>query len=456
MKKKICCLPIAISLFLLAGARAQSRDLLDDAGRAFTRGDYAQAIKLLDKARLSSTDCKIPFYLGLSRYRLREMDGAIIELASAVSCNPQSVEFYSALAEAYSAKGDDNLALSAFESVLKLDPKNIPALRAASILYMRYDMSGKAKLVLQQLVALDKKDSGAAADLAAAYAAESQFVEAEHYFTQALSLEPRNVSALVGLGNLYLKTSKNQPAVDVLSRAIRLDQQAYEPLVLRARAYSRLKKYSEALAGFQSALRLGAHDPEIQYYLSQTYRAMGREEDCQRALAEFKRQREAVNRHLDSQREAARMMAEARKMAATGDVAGALARLENARDLDRESPPILVRLAGLYFENHQYDKAQASIQDAIKLAPAQWDYHYLQGLIEKGMGQFGPARESLETAGRLNPSSAEVHNQLGDLAMQRQDFATAVQEFSRALQLSPQDVTYRQNLEKARSSSLSR
>ncbi|MDQ2712213.1 MAG: tetratricopeptide repeat protein [Acidobacteriota bacterium] len=448
MKRSIRCLPIAISLVLLG--TAQTRDLLEEGGQAFNSGDYPQAIKLFERARVVSANCKIPFYLGLSRYRLQLLDGAIVDLASAAKCDSQSIEFNTALAEAYSAKGDDNRALTAFETVLKLDPGNTPALRSASILYLRHDMSDKALEVLQKLVALDKNDAGAAADLAAAYAAHNQFTEAEHFFGQALALEPQNVSAMVGLGNVDFKTERCEQAVDVLSRAIRLDRQAYEPFVLRARAYTRLKRYADALADFQTAIQLNARDPEIHYYLSQTYRLMGREDDSQRALAEFKRLRDESNRNLESQRDAARNATDARRLVDAGDLPGAIALLEKARDLDQNNAPVLFRVAGLYFENHQYDRAQASIRDAIKLAPSQWDYYYLQGLIEKGVGQFGAARESLETAVRLNPSVAEAHNQLGDLAMRHNDFTTAVQEFSRAVQLAPQEATYRSNLENAR------
>ncbi len=449
MKRSIRCLPIAISLFLIGRGTAQHRDLLEQGGQAFNRGDYARAIELLQQARAGSADCKIPFYLGLSRYRLHQLDGAIVDLASAAKCDPQSLEFNTALAEAYSAKGDDNRALTAFEAVLKLDAQNIPALRSASILYLRHDMSDKALTVLQRLVALEKNDAGANADLAAAYAAHNQFAEAEHFFRQALALEPQNVSALVGLGNVDFKTDHCEQAVDVLSRAIRLNRQAYEPFVLRARAYTRLKKYAEALADFQTAIQLDARDPEIHYYLSLTYRLMGRQNDSERALAEFKRLRDESSRNLESQRDAARIATDARRLVDAGDLPGAVALLEKARDLDPKNAPVLFRLAGLYFENHQYDNAQASIRDAIKLAPSEWDYRYLQGLIEIGVGQFGPARESLETAVRLNPSVAEAHNQLGDLAMRRDDFTTAVQEFSRAVQLAPQEATYRSNFESA-------
>jgi tetratricopeptide (TPR) repeat protein len=169
----------------------------------------------------------------------------------------------------------------------------------------------------------------------------------------------------------------------------------------------------------------------------------------QRELAEFKRLRDQSNQIVESQREAARLSLQARKLVDGGDLAGAIALLEQAREKDPNSAPLLFRLAGLYFEKQEYEPAQASINKAVALAPAQWDYHFLQGLIDAGLGHFEAAQQDLQTAVRLNPAAAEVHNQLGTLAMRRNDFREAMQEFSRAAELAPSENTYRANLEKA-------
>ncbi len=449
MKRSVLQAAIAISLCAPVKGVAQPQDLMQDAGNAFNRGDYREAIRRFETVRAHSADCQIPFYMGLSHYRLRELDAAIVDLATAAKCNPQSVEFNAALAEAFIQKGDDNRALASYENVINLDPGNVAALRAASILYIRHDMSDQALTVLRKLVALDSKDSRAAADLAAAYAAHNQFTEAGQFYEKALALDSHNVSALAGLGNVEFKTGRDQPAIEVLSRAIRLDSRAPEPLILRGRCFTRLKQYPRALVDFKAAIQMGASDPEIFYYLAQTYRAMNRVADSQKALAEYKRLRDLSDSAAESRREAARLSMEARHLVDSRDLPAAVALLERARAMDPQSAPILFRLAGIYFENGQYEKAEAGIQDAIKLAPSQWDFHYLAGLIEIGVAQYDSARRSLETAARLNPSAADPHNQLGDLALRRNDLSTAVEEFGRAVQLAPEDAAYRKRLEDA-------
>ena len=449
MKRNIHCLAAATSLLFFSASLLYGADLLTEGGRAFDRGDYREAIRLLEAARSQSSDCRISFYLGLSHYRLQQLDEAIIDLAGATKCAPRSTEFRSALAEAYAQKRDDNRALAELEAILELDPGNVAALRAAAALYLRHDMSEKALAALEKLATFDKNNAAVEADLAAAYAANNRLDEAGKTFDRALSLDPRNVSALVGIGNVYFKTGHYQESVRVLTRAIALNPHAYQPLVLRARCYARLNRNQDAITDLQKSIKLAGHKAEIEYYLAQTYRATGREDEAQKSLALFRQWRNESDRSAEAQRDAARMMREAQQLVRGGDVSGAVKVLERALDASPGNAPVLFRLAGVYFTNHQDQKALASIHEAITVAPAQWDYHYLQGLIEEGVGEFDRAHDSLEIAVRLNPAVAEAHNQLGGLAMRRRDFVAAQREFQEAVRLAPQEALYRSNLETA-------
>jgi len=317
---------------------------------------------------------------------------------------------------------------------------------------LRHDMNEPALGTLERLAALSPKDGQAEADLAAAYAAHGELPKAEQAFHKALLLQPENVSAMVGLGNVYFKTERYDEAITILSQASERDGKAYEPLVLRARSYTHRKRYAEALGDLQRAQELGARDPEIEYYRAQAYRARGNEDEARRAMAAFKRARDQSNQSVEREREAGRLAVEGRRKADGGDLPGALALFEQAHTLDENNAAVLFRLAGLYFGTGQPAKAEESITQAVHLAPAEWDYHYLRGLIERAVGDQAAARDSLEAAVRLNPDAAEAHNQLGDLAMSRNDTQTAIREYTTALGLAPGEATYRTNLEAAKHS----
>src|SRR4051812_32850704 len=80
---------------------------LEEGKRAFDGGNYAAAAESFEQARRLSTDCNILFYLGLARYRLKQVDSALISFQEAVQCDPKLIFGYIALGEAYSEKGND-------------------------------------------------------------------------------------------------------------------------------------------------------------------------------------------------------------------------------------------------------------------------------------------------------------------------------------------------------------
>src|SRR5947209_11261425 len=109
---------------------------MEEAKRAFDRGDYAAAVRLFEQAQAASPGCDKLFYTGLARYRLGQSDRAIIAFQSAVQCDPKLVPARLALAEAYAERGNDNAALESFTGVLRLDATNTSALRDAASIYL--------------------------------------------------------------------------------------------------------------------------------------------------------------------------------------------------------------------------------------------------------------------------------------------------------------------------------
>lgn len=424
-------------------------DPLSQGKLALAAGKYREAIAFLEQARDSSARCQTFFYLGLAHYRLKELDRAIIDLQSAAQCDANNADSRVALAVAYAERGDEERALVAFESALQLKPDHIEALRAAAALDLRRERNQKAVSKLEKLVAIESNDAQAHSDLGAAYAATSNFDKAREQFQKALQLRPDDASALVGFGNVYLKEGRIKEAVDLLSRAAKADVQAYEPHFLLAAAYNNLARYADAAAECNEALRLGGADPEIYYHLARAYRGLGREEDGRTALARFSALRSRSKNELEARREAARLLENAKPLVDQGKLSDAIALLEKAYHLDPGNPQLLFRLASLYYDDMHYETARQYVNAALNLAPSEWLYHYLLGLIEKASGRLDAARQSLETTVRLNPSAADAFNQLGDVAMRQQNFASAIRNFEQASRLDPRDAAYRLNLQTA-------
>lgn len=423
---------------------------LEQAKRAFDAGNYAVAAQLFEKANRESPRCETVFYLGLTRYRLKQVDSAVIAFGEAVQCDPKMTMAYLALGEAYTEKGNDTEALAAYERALALEPRNQDALRAAAFLYTRDDLNEKAAATLKILVKVAPRDPRAHADLGGAYFSMGQQDAAEKEFQEALRLKPNFPLALLGLGNVYLRRGDQDHAIEVLRRAAKLLPTAFEPHFLLGSAYNRLGQYQEAVAELEAALRLGGDDYEIYYHLARAYGGLGRQDDRRAALAKFAELSKKSKQDAEVKRNAAKLIEQASSLVSAGDLAEALNRMEQARELRPSDDTILFRIAGLNYDMQRYDAARSYVQEALALAPSEWLYHYLSGMIESRSGHLADARKSLETAVRLNASAADAHNALGQVAQQQGDLALAIASFQKAAALDPSQEAYRLNLEGAR------
>ncbi len=419
---------------------------LEEGKRAFDAGNYAEAARLFEKAHQSSPRCDILFFLGLARYRQKQPGAALIAFQSAVQCDPTLVNAHLAMAEAYAERGNRDEALKAFTRVLSLAPGNAAALRGAASIYLDLQHPAQARPLLEALVRVDAGDPQAHADLGAVYFADGNQDGAEAQFREALRLKPAQPSALMGLGYIYVRKGEDDKAIPFLQKAAGTSPREYKPHFLLGSAYNHLGRDLEAAAEFETALRLGSNDPEVYYQLARAYGKLGRQADRRQALARFSEVTRRSNQDIDAQRSALKLTEQAKSLVDAGDLQAAAARLEEARVLRPSDDKILFRLAGLYFDLGHLDVARDYAQEAISLAPSEWLYHYLLGLIEKGSKRWKQARTSLDLAAKLNPSAAEVHNALGELALAQKEPAAAVASFQRAIELDPRQQAYRDHL----------
>ncbi|MCI0417815.1 MAG: tetratricopeptide repeat protein, partial [Acidobacteria bacterium] len=448
LMRSFCALGLLLLAWSLEAAEKNRsvESLLEEGQRAFDLGNYQAALDFFNRAGKHSSSCQIPFYVGLAQHRLKQLDEAIISFRRATACDPKSLDAQVALGDAYAQRGDDNRALSAYESALKIQPNHLLALQSAARLYLKHELHQQSVPVLERWMRLEPHAILARSDLAAAYAAIGRMEAAEKAFQEVLKLKPDAASALLGLGNLYLKTNRPNEALPLLDQAARLAPSSYEPRFLLGSAYNHLQRFEEAVSELEQARRLATPEPEIFYQLAQAYGRLGRTEERQKALARFVELKSKANQEIESLREAARLLEQANPLVESGNLKTAIELVEKARSLDPQSDRISFRLAGLYYDTQRYQDARQCIDAAIARAPSEWHYHYLLGLIEKESRNSVQALHSFEKAAQLNPKAAEAYNQIGNLALAQNDWPRAIEKFKRAIENDPRQSAYRLNL----------
>lgn len=114
-------------------------------GHAYLRaGDIEGAITELGEAsRLSGGNPVIHYELGALFIKTGRLNESVAELMAALEMRPDFVEAYNALGIAYAGLGENELALNAFESVLRYDPSSEVA--AANIARIKTSKNGKRR-----------------------------------------------------------------------------------------------------------------------------------------------------------------------------------------------------------------------------------------------------------------------------------------------------------------------
>lgn len=422
---------------------------LTPAMREFAAGHYGKAAELFQVESRQPHNCEALFYLGTARYRLKQIDPALIAFQSAIECDPQLVLPRLGLAEAYGAKKNLDESLKAYQDVLRIDPANRAALKGLASIYMAREQNNEAVPVLEKITAMYPGDSGAHADLGAVYAATSNHDGAKGQFEEALRLSPKNASALTGLANLSFKDGDDVAGISLLKKAMEFTPRAFEPHYLLGAAYNRKQKFTEALVELQTAQRLGGHQPEIYYQLARAYGGLGRDGQRRQAIEKFEALSRQEKDDAAARTEAQKLMQQAGAKVDSNDLNGALALMEEAHGLLPADDRTLFRLASVEYDLRRYEAAQKHAQQAVSVAPSQWLYHFLLGLIDRSMGKVRQAQESFDTALRLNPSAAPVHNASGELALQEKNPQRAVASFQKAIELDPREPAYQRNLNAA-------
>src|SRR5262249_39954149 len=239
-------------------------------------------------------------------------------------------------------------------------------------------------------------------------------------------------------------------AAPLLRKAVKLQPQAYEGHFLLGSALNRLGQFEEARMELEQASKLGGrNDPRVFYQLARAWGGLDKAPERRAALAKFSELAKKQNDDEELQRKAAAWIDEARELLRAGDLEKAGARLEVVREAKPGDGTLAFRLAGLNFDLQRYDAAREYVQAAISISPATWLYHYLLGLVERSAKRLTDARESLETAAKLQSTEAPVFNALGEVLLEQGERQAAIEAFEKTVKPAPNDGTFRQNLDSA-------
>lgn len=208
---------------------------------------------------------------------------------------------------------------------------------------------------------------------------------------------------------------------------------------------ARQGRHADAVGHLERAIALYPEFAAAHYAVARAYRALGRREDAEAALARHARYgaqwpavEDPVLAAVSALREdAGALVQRGVKRADAGDIEGAIAAHVAAVALDPSFAQAHANLIGLYGRVRNWEKAaehyRAVVTLAVNVSDAHYDYGVLLGLQE----QWDGAADAYRAALALNPQHAQARNNLGQILERQKKLDEAASEYRRAVDSQP-------------------
>ena len=342
---------------------------------------------------------------------------AIDFLKKAFTLDPNSQQIGDELAEIYYQSQRIREAVTEANAILAKDPDNLPARRLLARIYVRTlgDMSNtsgqrdtitRAVEQYREIIRLDPKDSEAQLWLARLYRLQNEQEKAEAVLRALLAREPANESGVEQLTQLLLDEGKSQEAVTSLQAIL---QRAPTPRLweLLGDAYNQIHDLPNAEQAYRKASESQPGDLTHHKELAQTLLA---EEKFPEALEQY----------------------------------------QGLTEMDADDADNYLRLAEIYRQMKQLDKAEQNILLAKQRAPNNLEVIYYeatiyedQGRIDDSIRVLSDAVTAVKTESEFAPSRrrtlAILYQQLGQLYREASNYTAAVNTFEEMLRLGTEE-----------------
>ena len=332
---------------------------------------------------------------------------AIEAYKKAYALDPKSPVIGERLAEMYWKAQRIHDAVTEAQEILKRDPDNLQSRRLLGRIYLRSlgDVSAgnaqsetvsRAIEQFSEINRLDPSDTESALWLARLYRLKNEHDKAEEVLKNILKTDPENEAAIEQLTQLLMDGGKSPEAVTLLE-GITAHSPSPVLLDLLGDAYTQAHELDKAEDAYRRAVDLDPSELSHQRGLAQTL------------LAEEK-------------------------------YSDALTAYQKISDLMPDDSDVYLRIAQIYRELHQLDKAEQNLVKARQYAPGSLEVMYNEAMLYQAQGRYDDAIRVLSDAvtgikgqspslPSRKRSLAILYQQLGQLYRDSQNYPAAIYTF---------------------------
>ena len=327
------------------------------------------------------------------------------------------------LGRAHAAAGDQEKAITLFNSALKLDPANQNAMLHLAQLYLKLENEGEARILLDALLRIGPQNRNALYLMAQLEIKAGAPEKALQHFLQLLDINPADVQAAYMAGSLYLGLGEIEKGSVLAESLLQSFPDKAEGHLLSGMVAFARKDYGASVVELQKALRL-KEALNTYYLLGLSYDRLGKSE---LALNQFQKV-------LDLQPEAfqARNML-AMTLLKQGRVEEAIVEVQRVLKLDPGNGLAHNLLGSAYMAASRFDEAMAEFEQATQLDPQLADAYLKMGLFNLSTGNAAQAEEELAKAIAAAPEVLDNRLILASHYLRQENFQGAMELMKQGL-----------------------
>ena len=295
-------------------------------------------------------------------------------------------------------------AIQAYETALKINPKDPIALDGMGCCFFNKDQMAEATKWLQRSLQVNTNQSNSLFNMGSVLAQQQRYPEAIKYYKDALKIDPENPDIYDSLGNVFLRQKRYVEAIRCYEDASRLAPESPSPHNCLGAIQYELGKVDEAIHHYQESVWLAPGEPQTHIILGNL-------------LARQGRLQEAANHYA------------------------------KALQINPNSIEALNNLGWLLAGTGQYDKALECYTRAVRLAPEQESLHRSLAQVLSAENRNDEALREYGEALRLAPNDAQSHLGLAGVLASVGRKNEAIAHAKEALRLQPDYDAAKQELQ---------
>jgi tetratricopeptide (TPR) repeat protein len=416
-----------------AQAKETAASLWPKAKAAMSRGDFAEARRLLQEAvEDDPKDGALWFHLGVSCTETNNLDEAITAFERARALAPRQADTYFNLGLVYWRKGAINKAKDSYRAGLALQPKETTALENYSLLLMKTEEYQAAIAPLEELKNDPKAGVPARVALIECYLKTGQWQAAERETDAIIQHNTAGPADQTKIAAVLLENGAPESAEKLFRNSLSLDPNQANANGALAEIYLEQKKLSDAADCFQKAMQLDPDSAEYAFGFVRVLLAMKRPEQLisflnsiQEKFGTLPNYQYALGLAYYNEHHYAESAAVLEKL-----LLGHPPREDKVEHL----------LGDAYLSMDELDNAEAAYRTAIDENPKDPDYYvaYATALRRKGPENLDDAITRLLSAQRITPNDWRIQLELGLCYESKGQYADAATLVGEAVRSQPQ------------------